>query len=265
MNRASIGTVYLVGAGPGDPELLTVRAHSLLRSADAVFHDDLVPLPILDLCRRNARVVSVGKRCGVKAVTQEQINELLIEAARCGQSVIRLKNGDPLLYGRASEELAALEGAAIPCEVVPGVSAVFAAASDMCVSLTDRFSASRLIVLTWHRARNSGHAPLWKGDLPADATVAVYMPGSNYRSLARALLDSGLSADTPCMVVSRAGTPQRRWVRATVAELEAQEALPAPSILLAGRALARRDPAMPDLASVELSESLLLSARDQRA
>jgi uroporphyrin-III C-methyltransferase len=264
MTETSPGTVYLVGAGPGDPELLTVRAHGLLRSADAVFHDDLVPPAILNLCRRGARVVSVGKRCGVKAITQEQINELLIEAARSGQAVVRLKSGDPLLYGRASEELTALNSAGVPCEVVPGVSAVFAAASDLRVSLTDRLHASKLIMLTWHRHQAAGPAPLWQGVFPADATIAVYMPGPNYRILGKALIDCGLSVDTPCLVVSRAGTLQRQSVRTTVAALGSQKALPTPAILLAGWALARRDRAMPDAASVDLSKSLLLSACDQR-
>lgn len=239
MNAAASGTVYLVGAGPGDPELLTLRAHRLLRSADAVFHDDLVPLSILDLCRPGARIVSVGKRCGVKAVTQEQINEMLIGAARAGHAVIRLKSGDPLLYGRASEELAALERAEIQCEVVPGVSAVFAAAADLRAPLTDRSSASKLIILTWHRTETKGGAPLWPGELPIDATLAVYMPGSDYESLGEALLDSGLSANTPCRVVSRAGTPHCRSLLTTAGELRDQQALPAPAILLIGWALER--------------------------
>lgn len=239
MNAAASGTVYLVGAGPGDPELLTLRAHRLLGSAAAVFHDDLVPLSILDLCRPGARIFSVGKRCGMKAITQEQINEMLIGAARSGHAVVRLKSGDPLLCGRASEELTALERAEIPCEVVPGVSAVFAAAADLRAPLTDRSSASKLIILTWHRTETKCGEPLWHGELPVDATLAVYMPGSDYQSPAEALLDSGLSANTPCWVVSRAGTPQCRSLRTTVSGLRDEQALPAPAILLIGRALER--------------------------
>lgn len=258
MSEALSGTVYLVGAGPGDPELLTLRAHRLLRCADAVFHDDLVPLSIVELCRPGTRVVSVGKRCGEKGITQERINELLIEAARSGQAVIRLKSGDPMLYGRAAEELAALERAGIPCEAVPGVSAVFAAASDLRSPLTNRLSASRLIILTWHRSEAADRAPLWRGTLPVDATIAVYMPGSDYTTLGQVLLDSGLSADTPCLVVSRAGTPQCSSLRSTVADIRGQEALPAPAILLAGWALEPRDGSLPTLARGELNESFVL-------
>ena len=238
---ASRGKVYLTGAGPGDPDLLTVRAHRLLTTADAVFHDDLVPPRILELCRPDARVVSVGKRCGSKAVTQEQINDLLIESARAGLSVVRLKSGDPLLYARASEELAALARAGVPCEIVPGVSAVFAAAADLQVPLTDRSSASTLILLTAHRSSAATPPPLWQGDLPSDATIAIYMPGSDYRRLQQSLLASGLLPDTPCMVVSRAGTHETLSLRTTVAALGDRDPLPAPSILLAGWALDTRN------------------------
>jgi uroporphyrin-III C-methyltransferase len=261
MTKARPGTVYLVGAGPGDPELLTIRAQRLLGSADVVFHDDLVPSSILELSRPGARVVSVGKRCGAKTISQEQIQDLLIEAARSNQAVIRLKSGDPLLYGRAAEELAALAGAGIPCEVVPGVSALFAAAADLRVALTDRFSASRLIILTGHRT--AGRPPLWPAQFPADATVAVYMPGSDYRTLSEALLHSGLAADTPCLVVSRAGTALRHSLRTTVEGLASEKALPAPAILLVGWALERRDRALPGVASGERDESLLLDASSQ--
>lgn len=258
MSSARPGTVYLVGAGPGDPELLTLRAERLLSSADTIFHDDLVPSPILKMSRPGARIVSVGKRCGAKLVTQEKIHQLLIDAARSGQAVIRLKSGDPLLYARASEELAALESAGIPCEVVPGVSAVFAAAADLRAPLTDRSAASRLVVLTWHRTEAAGPAPLWEGELPADATVAVYMPGSNYRILAEALLDSGFAPATPCLVVSRAGTSQRQSVRTTIAGLGGKDALPAPAIVLAGWALEIRAGAKPGAASRNRNHSLPL-------
>ena len=236
------GKVYLTGAGPGDPELLTLRAHRLLATADAVFHDDLVPAPILALCRPGARIVPVGKRCGSKSVSQEQINALLLEAAGAGLTVVRLKSGDPLLYARASEELAALARAGIPCEVIPGISAVFAAAADLQVPLTDRFAASTLILLTAHRTGAPHPAPLWQGDLPEDATIAIYMPGSDYRRLQQSLLEAGLPPDTPCMIVARAGTRQTLSLRTTVAALADRDPLPSPSLLLAGRALELQKP-----------------------
>jgi uroporphyrin-III C-methyltransferase len=239
MTVAVPGSVYLTGAGPGDPDLLTVRAHRLLTTADAVYHDDLVPQALLDLCRSDAEVVSVGKRCGNKCVTQDEINRALIRAARSGRSVVRLKSGDPMVYGRASEELAALEREKIPCEVVPGVSALFAAAAGMRVSLTDRLTASRLIVLTAHRAGRETAAPLWKGDLPEDATIAIYMPGSNYPWLAESLLGAGLPRDMPCLVVSRAGTNQQQTLLATVATLQSRPPLPPPAVVLVGRGCGR--------------------------
>jgi uroporphyrin-III C-methyltransferase len=124
-----------------------------------------------------------GKRCGNKSTTQEQINEALIAAARVGKSVVRLKSGDPMLYGRATEEIAALESEQVPSEVVPGVSALFAAAACMRFSLTDRLTAFRLIVLTAHRAASEQAIPLWEGMFPKNATIAIYMPGSNYARL----------------------------------------------------------------------------------
>jgi uroporphyrin-III C-methyltransferase len=242
MTLPTPGKVYLTGAGPGDPELLTVRAHRLLVTADAIFHDDLVPPSILQLCRPGARIVSVGKRCGSRSITQDEINQMLIEAARSGQSVVRLKGGDPLLYGRASEELAALASAAVPCEVVPGVSAVFAAAAAVPVPLTDRLAASRLIVLTGHRTVSATPSPLWEGDLPPDATVAIYMPGSDYRRIGQSLLDSGMPEDTPCIVVSSAQTPQQQSLRTTVVALRDRDPLPPPAVILAGPALRWREP-----------------------
>ncbi len=127
--KAQKGTVYLVGAGPGDPELLTLRAADLLATADVVLHDDLVPQAILDRAGADAQIISVGKRCGSRRVTQQQIHELMIEKARSGASVVRLKSGDPLIFGRAGEEIEALEKAQVPCEVVPGVTTMFAAAA----------------------------------------------------------------------------------------------------------------------------------------
>lgn len=229
------GTVYLTGAGPGDPDLLTVRAQRLISTADAVFHDDLVPQSILQLCRPNAAVVSVGKRCGKKSVTQKQINEALVTAARSGKSVVRLKSGDPMLYGRATEELTALEREQIPYEVIPGVSALFAVAASMRLPLTDRLSASRLIVLTGHRAAEQRTMPLWEGAFPQDATIAIYMPGSDYSRLQESLSDSGLPRDMPCLIVSCAGTEWQQSVHTTLAALHSQTPLPAPAILVFGR------------------------------
>jgi uroporphyrin-III C-methyltransferase len=145
MTHAEKGTVYLVGAGPGDPELLTVRASRLLASCDVVLHDDLVPPAILDAANPRAWILNVGKRCGTKNVTQEEINFLMIDQARKGQRIVRLKIGDPLVFGRAAEEMDALRAAGVTFEVVPGITAAFAAAAELQCSLTDRRSASSIV------------------------------------------------------------------------------------------------------------------------
>ena len=149
--RAS-GTVYLVGAGPGDPELLTVKGHRLIREAGVVLHDDLVPAAIVALAGSDAEVVNVGKRCGVKRITQDEINTLMIGAARRGASVVRLKSGDPGIFGRLAEEMEALDAAGIPYEVVPGITAGIAAAASLSVSLTDRRKSARVVIVTGHKA-----------------------------------------------------------------------------------------------------------------
>jgi precorrin-6B methylase 1 len=152
MSAAAKGTVYLVGAGPGDPELLTLKAAGLLRSADLVLHDDLVPAAVIAMTGGQALVVSVGKRCGVKRVQQREIHTLMIEAARQRLSVVRLKSGDPLVFGRAAEEMDALRAADVPFEVVPGITAAFAAAAQIGCSLTDRRVASSIEFHTGHKA-----------------------------------------------------------------------------------------------------------------
>ncbi|MGA7339267.1 MAG: siroheme synthase CysG, partial [Terracidiphilus sp.] len=178
---ARAGRVYLAGAGPGDPELLTVKALRLIESADVILHDDLVPQAILDLACAQAEIENVGKRCGTKSITQEEINALMVEHAGAGRSVVRLKSGDPLLFGRASEEMAALAEAGVAYEIVPGVSAAFAAAAAIGCSLTDRNWASNVIFSTGHHAQSHNHAPLPELE---DATRVVYMPGRDMTLLA---------------------------------------------------------------------------------
>ncbi len=232
---AVAGTVYLVGAGPGDPELLTVKAVRLIEKADVILHDDLVPAAILDLALPHAVVVNVGKRCGTKSITQEEINALMIEHARAGYSVVRLKSGDPLLFGRAAEEMAALAEADVPYEVVPGVSAAFAAAAAIGCSLTDRNWASNVIFSTGHHAQSHNRAAL-----PAleDATRVVYMPGRDLTLLAEEWMSEGLPADLPCAVIARAAQPDQSVVHTTLGELGATAAaVQAPSLLIAGWAV----------------------------
>ena len=229
--RAQAGNVYLVGAGPGDPELLTVKALRLLESADVILHDDLVVPAILDLAPPHAVVVNVGKRCGAKTITQEEINALMIDHAHAGRSVVRLKSGDPLLFGRAAEEMAALAEAGVPCEIVPGVSAAFAAAAAIGRSLTDRERASNVIFSSGHHAQSHNRAVL-----PAleDATRVVYMPGRDLTLLAAEWMAEGLPADLPCALVSRAAQPDQQVAYTTLGALGEIETAAAPSLLIAG-------------------------------
>jgi uroporphyrin-III C-methyltransferase len=232
MKQARQGTVYLVGAGPGDPELLTLKAVRLLNTADVVLHDDLVPQPVLAHAA-HAIVINVGKRCGRKNISQEQIDAMMVDYARRGLSVIRLKSGDPLVFGRAGEEMDALRAASIAFEVVPGITAAFAAAAAAQRPLTDRRSASSISFSSGHHAPSSS---LEAASL-AGATRAVYMPGRDLSSVAAQLRSEGLPADLPCVIVSRAARPDQQILETTLAQLDRIPPLPAPSILLAGESL----------------------------
>lgn len=233
-NCAQPGSVYLVGAGPGDPDLLTVKALRLIESADVILHDDLVPPAILELSPPHAVVANVGKRCGVKTITQEEINALMTEHARAGRSVVRLKSGDPMLFGRAAEEMTALKDAGVAHEVVPGVSAAFAAASSLGCSLTDRNWASNVIFSTGHHAQSHNRAPV-----PAleDATRVVYMPGRDLTLLAEEWMAEGLPPELPCVLVARAAQPDEQVFATTLGALHQAPAAAAPSLLLAGWAV----------------------------
>jgi len=238
MTKAVQGTVYLVGAGPGDPELLTLRALGLLESADVVFHDDLVPDEVLALVHRHALITSVGKRCGRPRITQAGIHELMIDAARAGQSVVRLKSGDPLVFGRAGEEIAALRSAQIPFEVVPGVTAAFAAGAALSLPLTDRKSASKLIFCTGHHAADKTDAtPIWAGQVPEDATLVIYMPGRDTARIAGELASAGVASDMPCCAISQAATSQQSHAACRLSEFGELPCGPAPLLLLIGRAM----------------------------
>jgi uroporphyrin-III C-methyltransferase len=235
---AEKGVVYLVGAGPGDPELLTMKAARLLGTADVVLHDDLVPEEIIAQANPHALVTSVGKRCGRPRITQAGIHALMIDSARRNLSVVRLKSGDPLVFGRAGEELQALREACVHYEVVPGITAAFAAAAGLGLSLTDRRSASKLLFASGHHSADKKSAPIFNGPLPQDATLVIYMPGRDFSSIANELLQHGLPADTPCVAVSHAATPRQQVKTTLLKELHGLKPGPAPVLLLVGRALA---------------------------
>src|ERR1700733_5489842 len=236
MTTAEAGKVYLVGAGPGDPELLTLKAARLLAEAGVVLHDDLVPQPILDLAGKQALIISVGKRCGRKKITQAAIHDLMIVSARRGLVVIRLKSGDPMIFGRAAEEIDALREAGVPFEVVPGVTAASSAAAFLEASLTDRRVSSKLIVLSGHHAARTVPQPeFWSGSLPEDATLAIYMPGQDLGQVAASLLKSGVAEAMPCVAVTDASRPQVGYTASRLSGLAGLPTSLAPTLLLVGR------------------------------
>ena len=226
------GKVYLVGAGPGDPELLTRKAWRVLQSAAVVLHDDLVPEEILGALPPTAQQVNVGKRCGAKSISQDEINALMVQLAHEGKIVARLKSGDPLLFGRAGEEMEALRRAGIDFEVVPGVTAALGAAAAAQISLTDRRHASRVVFVTAHREGGTGLGN--ERHVAADTTYVIYMPGHRYAELAAELQAAGIGAEIPCVVISRATTPEEAIFRTKVGELPESPAAASPSLIVVG-------------------------------
>ena len=235
---AQPGTVYLAGAGPGDPSLLTLRVLRLLETADVILPDDLVSAEILSLAHAGAEITAVGKRCGQPRITQAEIHVLMLSAARSGKSVLRLKSGDPLIFGRAGEEIAALRDAGVPFEIVPGITTAFAAAARLKTPLTDRTSASKLILATAHHANGKLElTPKWNGAFPEDSTLVIYMPGRRFRALADELIASGIAASTPCVAFSKASTPEEQILGSTLGEIQDEQVGAAPVILLIGHAI----------------------------
>jgi uroporphyrin-III C-methyltransferase len=227
------GKVYLVGAGPGDPELLTVKALRLLREADVVLHDDLVTLEILKLISFTAEVRNVGKRCGPKAIRQEEINFLMVTLAGSGRNVVRLKSGDPLIFGRAGEEIDALRRSNIEYEIVPGVTSALGAAATAGIPLTHRQAASTLVLTTGSHASENEQAD-WTQFAAAGATLVVYMPGQNYGEISARLVSAGFADKTPCAVISRATTSKQQIHHTTVSDLHHAPQLPSPTLLVVG-------------------------------
>jgi uroporphyrin-III C-methyltransferase len=232
------GKVYIVGAGPGAADLLTLRAATVLRAAQVVLHDDLVPQEILDLCPASAQVINVGKRCGSRGRSQEQINALMVWHARetQAQTIVRLKSGDPAVFGRLGEELDALRRASIEFEIVPGVTAASAAAASAKITLTDRRAASALVVVTAHSSRNASLSETLE---PGRSTYALYMPGPDYSKTVQGLLESGHEPETPCAVVSNAGRENEEVRYLSLQELASAKGISAPAILIVGEVVAQ--------------------------
>ncbi len=226
------GKVYLVGAGPGDPDLLTVKALRLLRTADVVLHDDLVSAEVLNLVSPTAEMQNVGKRCGTKTILQEEINFLMVAQAALGRQVIRLKSGDPLIFGRAGEEMEALRRANIEYEIVPGVTSALGVAAAAGIPLTHRQTSSALVLIAGQRA--TADDADWSRFSAVQSTLVIYMPGTNYPEISNRLQAAGFGAEIPCAIVSRATTPEQRIHSTTVADLHRSPKLASPTLLVVG-------------------------------
>ncbi len=232
--RARVGEAYLVGAGPGSPDLITLRGRQLLAEADAVLYDRLVNPEILAFARRDAELISVGKAAHRPSISQADLNRLLVERVRSGQRVCRLKGGDPMVFGRAGEELEALADAGLPFQIVPGVSAVSGCAAYAGIPLTLRGVAQAVLVTTGH---TQDHASANLAAFRPGQTLAVYMGVSQFDSIAAELIENGHSALTPVAVIENGTTDRQRVVRSTLRDLAQtcrRLAVVSPALLLVG-------------------------------
>ncbi len=250
---APAGKVYLVGAGPGAADLLTLRAARLLAEADVVLHDALVGDEVLSLARK-AEKVAVGKRCGAHSASQRFINKRLCDAARTHRVVVRLKGGDPMLFGRAHEEIEALAEAGIDCEVVPGVTAALAAAADARMSLTRR-GVSRSVAFVTPRIGEGEQAGGWARAAAAADTAVIYMGAGDAIGISTALVQAGRPPSTPVAMVENASHPGCRIHAASLASLPALAALRGngPALIIVGEVCA-------GLAAIDAGQPLLRAA-----
>jgi uroporphyrin-III C-methyltransferase/precorrin-2 dehydrogenase/sirohydrochlorin ferrochelatase len=236
------GSIVLVGAGPGDPELLTLRAVRALQSADVILIDDLVAPEILDFARREAKKMLVGKTGYGPSCRQDEINQLMIGLARAGRRVVRLKSGDPTVFGRAGEEIAACRTAGIPVEVVPGITAAQGAASRLAVSLTHRRYSRRLQYISGHHMDGGLSADIdWASVADPSTTTVIYMPKRTLAAVAAAALEHGIDPATPAVAVAEATRAGEMVLRGTIADIAArleEAAPPGPVLVMIGRVLA---------------------------
>jgi uroporphyrin-III C-methyltransferase len=236
-----LGKVYLVGAGPGDPELLTLKAVRVLGAADVVLVDDLVNRAILVHVREGARIIKVGKRGGCKSTPQVFIEKLLIAEARAGCTVVRLKGGDPFIFGRGGEEAEALCAAGIECEIVNGITSGLAAATAAGVPLTHREHSQGVVFVTAHAAGD--HEPDWRALAATGMTLVVYMGVARCEAVQRSLMSSGLRASTPVAVVQDASLARERQLRTTIGCLSediATHEIESPAVMVIGEVARER-------------------------
>jgi uroporphyrin-III C-methyltransferase len=257
MRSGESGTVYLVGAGPGASDLLTVRAVRLLGEADIVLHDALVPDEVLLLIKK-AQKISVGKRCGSRSTAQHFINKRLLDAAREHRIVVRLKGGDPMLFGRAHEEIDFLKRNNIRFEIVPGVTAALAASAELRVSLTQR-GVSRSVTFVTPRVAEGSRASSWVAAVLAADTAAIYMGAGEGAAIAAALTGAGKPATTPVAVIENASLPEasvRFGTLGSLAQIAPRESA-GPALILLGEVYAE--------AAVEMAERCLPASRASNA
>ena len=236
----NVGEVYIVGAGPGDPELLTFKALRLMQQADIVYYDALVSPQVLDLCRRDADKVFVGKKRSNHAVAQLGINELLVNSAKEGRRVVRLKGGDPFIFGRGGEEIESLRAHGVPYQVVPGITAANAAASYAGIPLTHRDHSQSVRFVTGFLKAGAPNSN-FKNFLNTDETVVFYMGLHSLPRLTEGLINAGRSSDTPIAIVSNASMPNQQVLTGTLAdivELQEKNQLPTPALLIMGDVVA---------------------------
>ena len=243
------GRVYLVGAGPGAPDLITLRAAEVLKRADIVFHDALVHSEVLALASR-ADKIAVGKRCGRFATAQQFINKRLVDAARKHRVVVRLKGGDPMLFGRAQEEIAALRAAGVEYEVVPGVTAALAASAELGVSLTQR-GVARSVAFVTARVGAGERASAWANAAVQADTAVIYMGVGQAQEIASTLIARGMRPDTTVAIIENASLPSARRVTLRLAELPlaAAHGFTGPALIMVGAALA----VLPDILPATVS------------
>lgn len=252
-------TVWLVGAGPGDPELLTRKAERLLREADVILHDRLVSPEILALAGPGPERVYVGKQCGNHHVSQRRTEELLVHYARQGLRVVRLKGGDPFIFGRGGEEMQALQDAGITCEVVPGITAALGCAATTGIPLTHRDHASSVLFVTGNDRDNRSPAD-WTALTSRDRTLVMYMGLAALERFADGLRRHGLPADWPVAVVAEGTTAHQKAVRgtlSTVADRAREAGLPSPALTIIGRVVTA---CRPDLSDVSEQPGVAMAA-----
>jgi uroporphyrin-III C-methyltransferase len=237
--NAKAGAVWLVGAGPGDPELLTIKALKALQRAEVVVHDGLVSDAILELAPAQAQRISVAKRKSRHSYSQDEINRMLVAFARDGLNVVRLKGGDPFIFGRGGEELEAVRAAGLEAHVVPGVTAALAAGASAGAPLTHRGSAQAVTFVTGHAAKGGEPDLDWAALARPNHTVVIYMGLSMAAPIAARLMAAGRAAATPALIVENASRTDERRIVTTLAGLaEAAGALSGPALLIVGEAMA---------------------------